>query len=193
MKTFEDNYNAWLEGRMTAEEAAAFERELEERPLSADQLAALEADEDGLARLFDDQLAEARAPKMGNEDFFNNQLLERIAEDEHAHAAPAQAAGAQPVCWRERISGFLGFLALRPIASTVAALAILLITGLGLFWKPGQPSNGASPYFVQFDNVSVQNNDIWAGSVDKAGATVLWVEGLDWIDGNEALLNERGV
>jgi hypothetical protein len=128
---------------------------------------------------------------MRNEDFFNNQLLGRIAEDEKQEAT----ATAEPVAstWSERLSGVLSFFALRPLAMTSALVLLFAITGLGIFWKPGQVTPAANQYYVQFDKVSVQNSDICAGSVDKAGATVLWVEGLDWIDGSESLMGEAGV
>jgi anti-sigma factor RsiW len=83
MKTFEEKFTAWVDGRLTGSELAAFERELEEHPEAlAEKEAALELG--GLLR------AHLAAPPLRNADFFNQQILQQI-ESSVRPAAPAPA------------------------------------------------------------------------------------------------------
>ncbi|HEX4084738.1 MAG TPA: hypothetical protein VHY22_07505 [Chthoniobacteraceae bacterium] len=91
MKTFEERLAAWLEGRLTGRELAAFERELEANP---EAVAETEADRE-LGNLL---RAHLTAPPLGNADFFNHQLLRQIEADPQA---PARAAR-RPLFWSLR-------------------------------------------------------------------------------------------
>ena len=75
MKTFEEKWTAWLDGELRGKELAEFEASLPDR--AAAEAEKLETQK--LGGLLKQQL---RAPAMGNEEFFNHQLRERIeAED----------------------------------------------------------------------------------------------------------------
>ena len=71
MKTFEEKFTAWVDGRLTGAELAAFERDLEAHP---EALAEKEALQD-LGSLLRSHLTPAPLP---NPDFFNHQILRQI-------------------------------------------------------------------------------------------------------------------
>jgi anti-sigma factor RsiW len=71
MKTFEEKFTAWVDGRLTGAELADFERELEAHPEAlAEKEAALE--------LGDLLRAHVVAPPLRNEEFFNRLILQQI-------------------------------------------------------------------------------------------------------------------
>jgi len=72
MKTFEEKFTAWVDGRLIGAELAAFERELESHPEAL-------AEKEGAARLGDLLRANLSAPPLRNEDFFNHEILRQIA------------------------------------------------------------------------------------------------------------------
>ena len=74
MKTFEENLNAWLEGRLTGDELAEFEASLPE--ISEAELA--QQEDRKLTALLKTHLV---APTMTNQEFFNHQLLDEIERD----------------------------------------------------------------------------------------------------------------
>ncbi len=75
MKTFEEKWTAWLDGELEGTELAEFESSLPDRAeAEAEKRDALK-----LGAFLKQQLA---ANAMGNEEFFNHQLLERIGKDE---------------------------------------------------------------------------------------------------------------
>jgi anti-sigma factor RsiW len=81
MKTFEEKFTAWVDGRLSGAELAAFERELEAHPEAlAEKEAALEIG--NLLR------ANLPAPPLKNPDFFNHQLLQQIEACQPAVRAP---------------------------------------------------------------------------------------------------------
>jgi anti-sigma factor RsiW len=71
MKTFEERFTAWVDGRLTGAELAAFERELQSHPEAlAEKDSAL-----ALGNLF---RANLTAPPLPNPDFFNLRILQQI-------------------------------------------------------------------------------------------------------------------
>jgi anti-sigma factor RsiW len=80
MKTFEERFTAWVDGRLTGSELAAFERELETHP---EALAENEADIELGALL----RANIAAPPLRNADFFNLEILRQI-ESSRPAASP---------------------------------------------------------------------------------------------------------
>jgi anti-sigma factor RsiW len=89
MKTFEEKFTAWVDGRLTGPELSAFERELEAHPEAlAEKEAALELG--SLLR------ANISAPPLRNADFFNIEILRQI---EASAPAPAPAPAARPSFW----------------------------------------------------------------------------------------------
>jgi hypothetical protein len=74
MKTFEEKFTAWVDGRLIGAELAAFERELEAHPEAL-------ADKDAALQLGDLLRTHVVAPPLPNADFFNHQLLQQIEAD----------------------------------------------------------------------------------------------------------------
>jgi hypothetical protein len=71
MKTFEERFTAWVDGKLEGKELVAFERELEARPEAGrDRVEALE-----IGKLLRENLV---APPLKNADFFNDQIMRQI-------------------------------------------------------------------------------------------------------------------
>ena len=77
MKTFEERYTAWVDGKLEGPALTAFELELSRRA-AAGEARADKADAARLHALLTTHLA---APILTNTDFFNHQLCERIETD----------------------------------------------------------------------------------------------------------------
>ena len=77
MKTFEERYTAWVDGKLEGPALTAFELELS-RKAAAGEARADKADATRLHALLTTHLA---APALTNTDFFNHQLRERIEAD----------------------------------------------------------------------------------------------------------------
>jgi anti-sigma factor RsiW len=89
MKTFEERFTAWIDGRLAGAELEAFERELGAHPEAlAEKEAALE-----LGALLRANIA---APPLRNADFFNHEILRQIESSQPAAPAPAPARVARP-------------------------------------------------------------------------------------------------
>jgi hypothetical protein len=78
MKTFEEKFNAWLDGLLSDEELKSFENE--HPSIQQDKAEFLK-----LKNLLRDNL---RCQKLGNPDFFNSQIMAQI-ERETARASPS--------------------------------------------------------------------------------------------------------
>ena len=78
MKTFEEKFNAWLDGLLSDEELKSFENE--HPSIQQDKAEFLK-----LKSLLRDNL---RCQKLGNPDFFNSQIMAQI-ERETARASPS--------------------------------------------------------------------------------------------------------
>jgi len=94
MKTFEENWTAWVDGKLSDAERAEFEASLDDR-------VAAEAEKNQahkLGALLREQL-QPRA--MRNEEFFHHQLRSRIAA-EMKDSGPRQATAARESWWTIR-------------------------------------------------------------------------------------------
>jgi anti-sigma factor RsiW len=85
MKTFEEKFTAWVDGRLTGRELAAFELELQSHPEAL-------AEKDAARELGALLRANLSAPPLRNADFFNVQLLRQIESEEAAHPGKAALA-----------------------------------------------------------------------------------------------------
>jgi hypothetical protein len=163
MKTFEERFTAWVDGRLEGAELAAFERELEAHPEAlAEKEAALD-----LGNLLRTHLKPAPLP---NPDFFNHQILREI------HAAPAAAA---PV--RRRRFSFWSL----PGMAFSGTFLLLLSTILYFTAVPNTRRE------VRHNEQYVQN--VLNARSDEPGITatsfhskqdnvnVLWLDGLDYL------------
>ncbi len=93
MRTFEENLDAWLEGRLQGKELETFEASLPE--ISAAELEQ-QANDLKLGSLLKTQIG---TPRMSNQEFFSHQISEAIARDEAKNAAPVAAKPARETWW----------------------------------------------------------------------------------------------
>jgi hypothetical protein len=211
MKTFEQQYQAWLDDRLTPAEAEAFEKELESRELTQEQMAELERDLPPLR----EALREHAAPKpLRNQAFFNQRVQEEIAE--HQRQEPREQHRPEAARRRSLPARFLSILKSPPLALVGSACALAVLAVIAIYQPvrtpapapvasgPRDPAAGnaanaqntgsnlaaaaEADYYVQFQNVTARNENIYATPVKTGGAQVLWLDGLDWIDYNQDIM-----
>lgn len=169
MKTFEERYTAWIDGQLSGEALAAFEKELDAHP---------EAVEDRIAaRKIGDLLrSHAAAPALSNADFFNLQLQQRIEAEKPRvpRAEPSRAAGAF----------FWSFSRLIWAGAACLGIAALLYTTIIPAPVAPEPS---SKYFAQVVEAWPSDPSIYASTVynPQDNVTVLWLDGLDYMPGDQ--------
>jgi hypothetical protein len=159
MKKFEEKWTAWVDGELDEAERAEFEASLDDRASAeAEKQQALK-----LGALLKEQL-QPRA--MGNEEFFNYQLRERILAE--SGLAPRRA---RESWWTIR----------RLLWSGATSLAIFAVCAFFLMRE--KPAQDQSQYLTQILNARVDPNvspdatvSIFQTKQDRV--TVLWVDGL---------------
>ncbi len=164
MKPFEEQFTAWVDGKLSGPELASFERELKQHPEAA-------TDRADALKFGNFLRANPSAPKLTNADFFNLQIQQRIATDVPRERAVERAAG-----WFWSLPRLL-----------VAGAACLLVAGV--MFKTMIPSGtsvtaaDASPYFAQVVESWTSEPGVSARTVYNAkdNVTVLWLDGLDYI------------
>jgi anti-sigma factor RsiW len=89
MKTFEENFTAWVDGRLSGSDLAAFEAELESHPEAL-------GEKSECLKLGVLLRSHVTAPPLRNADFFNHQVLQQIQSSQPAalssKATPARRA-----------------------------------------------------------------------------------------------------
>lgn len=170
MKAFEEQFSAWVDGRLSGEELAAFERELAARPdAQADRAAA-----EKLRVLL---RSHPTAPRLSNPDFFNLQLLQRIEAEQKK--APERAA-------RERTPWFWSLPRLAVAGAACLLIALVLFRAL---IPVGSPRDSGAPYFAQVIESWPADESISAKTVydPEDNVTVLWLDGLDRVPAEYAI------
>jgi hypothetical protein len=167
MKPFEEQFTAWVDGELSDTELAEFEKRLAAHPEAT-------AEKNGARRLGELLRAHPTAPRLTNPDFFNHQLMQRIAADE-------------PRAVERKRS--VGFWSLSRLAWTGA---FCLVSAFGLYEmmipKPG--SHGTdSKYFAQVVESWPSDPSISATTVYNPddNVTVVWLDGLDYIPASAPL------
>ncbi len=169
MQTFEEKLTAWIDGRLSGVELQRFEAELASNP------EALSGKEDA-HRLGDLLRKEYRAPELRNADFFNHQLLQRIAAETQHREEPVETAPAFWPLWRMAWAGGLS----------------LIIAGV-LFYavvRPGpSPAPAAKDLLAQVLDANTADPGVTASSFQSKAdsVTVLWLDGLDYIPADYVL------
>ncbi len=167
MKTFEENWTAWLDGQLTGKELVEFEASL------PDKTAAELEKEDALKLgvFLKEQLGSA--PEMTNAEFFHHQLREQIEEDSTT-AAPSRPteARARETWWS--IGRLLG--------AGATALAVFAVCTFFIM-KENNPG-GQSAYLTQIINTKIDptvspNATVSVFETKEDKVTVLWVNGLE--------------
>jgi len=158
MKTFEEKWTAWLDGQLTGKELEDFEASLPDK-------AAAEAERNDATKLGTLLKQELGAQPFSNEEFFSNQLRERIARE------TPERHGARSTWWTVPRLAWTG-------AVSVALFMICAVVVM-------QDKNPApqSDYLTQILNMRVDNSvspnaTISVFETKEDRVTVIWTEGL---------------
>ena len=158
MKTFEEKYTAWVDGRLSGKELQAFEQELE-------GMEAAESDRrevHQLGALLRSHAAGGGLPVLEPVAEFDRAVLDQITASERGWR---QAPGS----WS---SGWLALAGAACLAVAAAGYALLVP-------KAAVPV----PYFAEITSVRAADPSIFATAIqDPSGqVTVLWIDGLDYL------------
>lgn len=176
MKPFEERYTAWIDGQLSESECAAFEAELDDRAAAA-------ADKEAAQKLGSLLRTHGVAPQLTNGDFFNTQLMARLAADERK---PERAA-----------SGGWRFAWTWPHLAWASVCGMLLAVALS---KSLLPSTSHPTVARLSEPVKVEPAEDWTYSAQvvearpadpsisvtalrsgREGVSVLWLDGLDFL------------
>lgn len=167
MKTFEEKWTAWIDGKLTG-------RELEEFKAELPDLAAAEMERAQSLRLGNLLREKIGVRPMANEEFFHHQLLSEIERD----AAPAESAYAEPKVRETWWS--IG----RLVWTGAASLAIFAVCTFLLLRDP-EPG-GQSTYLTQVINARIDPGvspdatvSVFPFETKEERVTVIWVNGLE--------------
>jgi hypothetical protein len=162
MKTFEEKWTAWIDGELAGAELVEFETSLPDK-------AAAEAEKRDAQNLgtFLKEYLPCRA--MGNEEFFNHQLRERMNAD--ADTGRRESVGDGRAWWP------IGRLA------WVGATALAIFSVFTFFVVREKPTTEQSQYLSEILTARVDpavspNATIAMFKSKEDKVTVLWVEGL---------------
>ena len=168
MRTFEEKYTAWIDGKLSGAELASFENELPDRTAS-------DADRESAHRLGDLLRQYGRAPALANAEFFSHQVLARIeARGERTRTA------ARRWQWRWTI----------PQLAWAGAACLLLAAVLFKALMPDPRSPEKEPqYFAKIISTDPAEPEISATTVytPEDNVTVIWLDGLDYLPASYTL------
>jgi len=166
MKPFEEQFTAWVDGKLTGAELAEFEKQLAEHPEAA-------AEKGDAQRLGQFLRSHPTTPKLTNPDFFNHHLIQRIAaETPRIAEKTGHSFWSLPrLLWAGAFSMVIAFALFRTTIPTVA------------------PVVSDSKYFAQVVEAWPSDPSISATTVYSAenNVTVVWLDGLDYIPATYAL------
>ena len=154
----EEKWTAYLDGKLSAQDTAAFEREHPDA-------AAERAMHVRIARAVREH---SPAPLLRNADFFNERILREIAP--RPALAPVPRRGLWSL-WR---------LALAGACCMVAATAIYFAFVRG-------NDAGRERYLAQVVSVNTDDADVTATVIDADGLAVVWIDGLDQLPNDYVL------
>ena len=162
MKTFEEKWTAWLDGRLSDRELAEFEASLPDK-------AAAEAEKAEAKKLGALLKRELGAQALLNEEFFNYQIRERIVRES---AGESRTRGGEVSTW---------WTIRRLLWTGTASLAVFLVMAI-LVMREKNPAE-QSQYLTQILNARVDpvvspNATISMFETKEDRVTVLWTEGL---------------
>ena len=165
MKTseFEERFTAWLDGKLSPDEASAFEQELRTRGF--DPAAARSAASVTTALLRE----HSPTPRLGHAQFFNHLIQRQIEADQKLATAAAGTRSWWGIPW-----------------FAYAAAACLLIAAVlfkGMIPVGGGTMADQSPYFATVVDARSLENNVSASTVynSRDNVTVLWIDGLDYL------------
>jgi hypothetical protein len=162
MKTFEEKWTAWLDGRLSDRELAEFEASLPDK-------AAAEAEKTEVKKLGALLKRELGAQALLNEEFFNHQIREKIARESTGESRKREVEVSP--WWTIR----------RLLWTGTASLAVFLV--MAIFVMRDKNPAEQSQYLTQILNARVDpvvspNATISMFETKEDQVTVLWTEGL---------------
>ena len=162
MKTFEEQWTAWVDGQLSGRELSKFEASLPDK-------AAAEAEKADARKLGELLKRELSARTLTNEEFFSHQLREKIARLREAPGR--QAREARSTWWTIP----------RLLWTGALSLAVFLVFTV-LVMREKNPAE-ESQYLTQILNARVDpvvspNATVSIFEVKQDRVTVLWTEGL---------------
>jgi anti-sigma factor RsiW len=162
MKTFEEEWTAWVDGQLSGRELSRFEASLPDK-------AAAEAEKAGARKLGELLKRELSARTLTNEEFFRHQLREKIARLREAPGR--QTREARSTWWTIP----------RLLWTGALSLAVFLVFTV-LVMREKNPAE-ESQYLTQILNARVDpvvspNATVSMFEVKQDRVTVLWTEGL---------------
>jgi anti-sigma factor RsiW len=166
MKPFEEQFTAWVDGKLTGAELAEFEKQLAEHP----EAAAEKEDALKLGKLLREH---PTVPRLTNPDFFNHQLMQRITAE-------------MPNPVEKKRASFWSI----PRLAWAGACCLLVAGALFVTMIPAGPKHlETSNYFAQVVENWPSNPNVSASTVYDADdhVTVVWLDGLDYIPATYAL------
>ena len=170
MKTFEECFTAWVDGQLTGDDLAAFEKELANHPEAM-------GDREAALKIGDLLRTHPTVPALANAAIFNLQLQQRI-EAETPRPRGRNREEREPFFWTLP----------RLLWAGVACLAIAGVLFGTMIPKTSEPA--PSNYFAQVVEAWPSDPSISATTVydPKDNVTVLWLEGLDYIPRDQIAL-----
>jgi hypothetical protein len=162
MKTFEEQWTAWLDGQLSGRELSEFEASLPDK-------AAAEAERIDAGKLGALLKRELGAPALTNEEFFSHQLRERITRESGVRSA------------KHEIKVSTWWTIPRLLWTGTASLAVFLV--FTIFVMRDKNPAEESQYLTQILNARVDpvvspNATVSMFEAKQDRVTVLWTEGL---------------
>jgi len=173
MKTFEENWTAWVDDQLVGDELAKFEASLPDR-------AAAEAEKRAAKKLGTLLNRELGARKLSNADFFNHQIRERIEREERDDAGHRGGVEGSSAWWPIR----------RLVWAGAAALAVFIAIAVFVMQGPDEPE--PSQYLTQIKQAKLDPGSttpdatISIFETKENRVTVLWTEGLQTLPSDYA-------
>jgi anti-sigma factor RsiW len=172
MKTFEENWTAWLDDQLSGRELSEFEAALPDK-------AAAQAEKAEAKKLGGLLKRELSAHPLKNEEFFSHQLRERIVQE--SGEQPRESARRSPTSSWWTIP--------RLLWAGTASLALFLICTVFVMHQERPPEE--SQYLTQILNARVDpvvspNGTVSIFEVKQDRVTVLWTEGLQTLPADYA-------
>ena len=166
----EQELTRWLDGEMTADEAAGFELRLQSNP-------AMRAEADAMRQLCAD--VRTHFPKVSDvphSDFFNSQIMERICEIDRAERR-----------LEEKQSPWFGWLS-RPWLVLAGATAVLMLVGFAVLRDEFDPEASTTLLNTYAPDTEIQPRTYHS---NDANATILELDGLEDIPADSNVVGFR--
>lgn len=163
MKTFEEQWTAWLDGRLAGDELREFEALLPDK-------AAAESERQSAQKLGALLKRELSPAKLTNEEFFSHQLRERILRETPDPEVEEEEAS-EPVWWTIRRLFWTG-------ATALAAFLVFAMIVTHEDRNEGQSDLTTSVLNARVDMTTSPDASITPFETKESRVTVLWTEGL---------------